>query len=90
MIKILLLLLLFLVYVYISSQKEGLRNYMPISRDGEVYGVNIIPNNPQHIYTRLTNPTDPLYQERFTKYLRSDVILDMQYFNNASNLIHKL
>ena len=87
MIKIVLLLLLFLIYV--SAQREGLRNYNPITRKGKIYGVNIIKNHPNHIYNRLTTPNDPLYQERFTKLLKSDIILDMQYFNNASYLLQK-
>ena len=87
MIKIVLLLLLFLIYV--SAQREGLQNYKPITRKGKVYGVNIIKNHPNHIYNRLTTPTDPLYDEKFTKLLKSDIILDMQYFNNASYLLQK-
>jgi len=82
--------MLFLVYVYVSEQKEGLRNYMPITKEDKVYGVNVIPNDAGHIHNRLINPNDKLYQERFTKYLRSDVILDMQYFNNASYLMQRL
>lgn len=88
MIKIVLLLLLFLIYV--GVQREGLRNYMPISKDGVVYGVNVIRDDPNHIYNKLTNPSDPLYQERFTKYLRSDILIDMQYFNNTSYILQKL
>jgi len=88
MIKIVLLLLLFLLYV--SVQREGLRNYTPITEDNTVYGVNVIKGNPQNIYTRLTTPADPLYDVKYTKMLRSDIMLDMQYFNNASYLIFKL
>ena len=87
MIKIVLLLILFLIYVYVSTQKEGLKNYQPIVRDNKVYGVNVVKGNKNHIYNRLIDPKDPLYQERFKSYHRSDVILDMQYFNNASYLM---
>jgi hypothetical protein len=30
-----------------------------------------------------------LYQEKFSKLLKSDIVLDMQYFNNASYLLQK-
>ena len=73
-----------------SSKREGLRNYMPISKNDDVYGVNVIPNDKNNIYNRLTNPNDPLYQEKFKNYLRSDIMLDMQYFNNASYLMQRL
>ena len=88
MIKIVLLLIVFLVYV--SAQQEGLRNYNPISVDQKVYGVNTIKNDPNNIYTLLTDPNNPLYEEKYTKMARSDIILDMQYFNNASYLIFQL
>jgi hypothetical protein len=87
MIQIVILLSLFLLYAYVSLQKEGLQNFMPIVKKGKVYGVNIIKDNPEHIYNRLINPKDPLYQNKFTHFLRSDVILDMKYFNNASYLM---
>lgn len=92
MIKIVLLLLLFLLYAYISRRREGLKNYLPIvgkdtSGNEKIYGVNVIKDHENHIYLRLTNPRDKLYQPRFKEYHRSDVILDMQYFNNASYLM---
>ncbi len=88
MIKIVLLLLLFLLFV--SAQREGLRNYMPLTNDGEVYGVNVIRDNPGHIFNKIRDKSDALYQSRFEKYLRSDIVLDMQYFNNTSYLLQKL
>lgn len=88
MIKIVLLLILFLVYV--SVQQEGLRNYTPLTMNNKVYGVNTIKNDPSNIYTLLTTPGKPLYDEKYTKMTRSDIILDMQYFNNASYLIFLL
>ena len=92
MIKIVLLLLLFLLYAYISRRREGLKNYLPIvGEDTEgkekIYGVNVIKDHENHIHSRLINPKDKLYQARFEEYHRSDVILDMQYFNNASYLM---
>jgi hypothetical protein len=88
MIEIALLLLLFLLYV--SIEREGLRNYMPIEANNKVYGVNVIKNNPDHIYNKLRDPTNPLYDQKFNNYAKSDIILDMQYFNNASYLMFQL
>jgi hypothetical protein len=87
MIKIVLLLLLFFLYVYVSTKKEGLKNYQPIVKNNRVYGVNVIKGHKDHIHNRLINEKDPLYQERFKTYHRSDVVLDMQYFNNATYLM---
>jgi len=88
MIKIVLLLFLFLLIV--SVQREGLKDYMPITKDDKVYGVNIIKGNPDHIYEKLMDEKDELYDPKFKNYPRSDVLLDMQYFNNASSLIFQL
>ena len=94
MIKIVLLLLLFLFYV--SVQKEGLRNYNPIIRNNVVYGVDTNKNSPDNIYNLLTTPDKKtpsgkiLYDTKYTTMAKSDIILDMQYFNNASYLIFKL
>jgi hypothetical protein len=96
MIKIVLLLLLFLVYA--SVHQEGLRNYTPITTNTivnnkpvtNVYGVNVIKNHPANIYTRLTTPGDSLYDEKYKKMKPYDILIDMQYFNNASYLIFKL
>lgn len=88
MIKIVLLLFLFLLYV--SVQREGLRNYLPIRENGEVFGVNVIRGDADNIYNKLINPKDPLYDVKYTKYAKQDILLDMQYFNNASFLMFKL
>jgi hypothetical protein len=88
MIKIVLLLLLFLFYVYVSMQREGLKNYQPIDRDGKVYGVNVLKGRENHIFDTLLDQEGPLFQNRFIHYHRSDVILDMQYFNNATYLLY--
>ena len=94
MIKIVLLLLLFLLYV--SIEREGLRNYNPILRDNKVYGVNTNKNSPDNIYNLLITPDKKtpsgksLYDKKYTDMAKSDIILDMQYFNNASYLIFKL
>jgi hypothetical protein len=88
MIKIVLLLFLFLLFV--SVQREGLKDYMPITKDDKVYGVNVIKGNPDHIYEKLMDETDDLYDPKFKNYPKSDILLDMQYFNNASSLIFQL
>jgi len=95
MIKIVLLLFLFLVYVSYrehtrEDSREGLKDYMPIIKGGRVYGVNVIEGSPEHIYKKLTNPKDPLYHEKYAKYVMSDIIMDMEYFNNASSLLFQL
>jgi len=92
MIKIVLLLLLFLLYVsvQIKKEKEGLRNYAPLTLDGKIYGVNVIRNHEENIHKMLTTEGSPLYDVKFTKMVKSDVVLDMQYFNNASYLIFLL
>ena len=92
MIQIVLLLLLFLVYVYVSmNTKEGLRDFEPMNIDNKVYGVNVIKDHKENIYNVLTNPKHPLklYEDRFERYNRSDIIIDMQYFNNASNIMKR-
>ncbi len=88
MIKIVLLLLLFLVYA--SVQQEGLRNYTPITEENKVYGVNVIKGNNNNIVKLLTTPGSELYDVKYTKMKPHDILLDMQYFNNASYLIFKL
>ncbi len=89
MIKIILLLIVFLIFVFVH-QREGLRNYNPITVNNKVYGVNTIKNDPNNIYTLLTTPGSELYDVKYTKMLQSDIILDMQYFNNASYNIFQL
>ena len=89
MIKIILLLFVFLVYVYMN-QREGLRNYNPIKANNKIYGVNTIKGDANNIYTLLTTPGTPLYDEKYKKMTMSDIILDMQYFNNASYNIFQL
>ena len=84
MIQIVVLLFLFLLY---ASQREGLRNANSITvNDGE-YGVN-----PESMYKKLTIPENgnTLYEEKYKKYVKSDVLLDMQYFNNASQILFEL
>jgi hypothetical protein len=82
-------LIVFLIYVSVN-QREGLRNYNPITMNNRVYGVNTIKNDPNNIYTLLTTPGSELYDEKYTKMKKSDIILDMQYFNNASYNIFQL
>jgi hypothetical protein len=73
-----------------TYKKEGLKNYNPIEKNGQVYGVNTIKGNPQNMVTRLLDPKDVLYDKKYESYVKSDMILDMQYFNNASSLIFEL
>jgi hypothetical protein len=87
MIKIFLLVLLFLLIVYISIQKkEGLMNqYSPINvvhkknDDGT--------EDPTYIWKKLTDPNSDLYNEKYPNMNEEDVILDMKYFNNATNIL---
>ncbi len=75
---------------YVSMHREGLRNYNPITEGTNVYGVNVIKDDPNNIYTLLTTPGTDLYDEKYTMMSKSDILLDMQYFNNASYLIFQL
>jgi len=88
MIKIVLLLFVFLLYV--SVEREGLRNYLPIIKEDKVFGVNVIKGSPEHIYNKIMDEKGPLFEERYRNYTRSDILLDMQYFNNASYIIFQL
>ena len=88
MIQIVLLLFLFLLYV--SIQREGLTNYMPIITKDAVYGVNVIKGSPDHIYNKIMDETGPLFEEKFKSYTKADILLDMQYFNNASYLLFQM
>jgi len=81
---------LFFFLLVVSAQREGLRNYQPIKKGDKVYGVNVIKGSPDHIYNKLTNEKDPLYHEKYKTYPPGDILLDMQYFNNASYLIFQL
>jgi len=85
MIQIVLLLFLFLLYV--SANREGLTNYMPIVKDKKVYGVNVIKGSPDHIYNKLMDEKGQLFEPRYKSYTRADILLDMQYFNNASYIL---
>jgi hypothetical protein len=83
MIKIFLLVLLFLLIVYFQRQKEekeGLMNqYDPI---------DVSTDGSSNIYEdKLTNPSDSLYEPKYTEMDKNDVLLDMKYFNNATNII---
>ena len=87
MIRIVMLLFLFLLYV--SAHREGMRNFQPITEGDKVYGVNILKNNPEHIFKKLS-VIDPANKDKYSGYIESDVLVDMQYFNNASYLIFQL
>ncbi len=67
------------------STREGLRNGTPKNM-----GVD-----PEEMYTRLTvnkstNGKPNLYQKKFEGYAKSDILLDMMYFNNATQLLFEL
>ncbi len=87
MIKIFLLVLLFLLFVYISiQQKEGLMNqYSPINVTHKKNDDN--SDDPTYIWKKLTDTNSDLYDEKYTKMNEEDVLLDMKYFNNATNII---
>jgi hypothetical protein len=74
----------------VSAQREGLKNYLPITVGTNIYGVNVIKGDPNHIFDQLSKIDPPNYEKKYKHYPRSDVLLDMQYFNNASNLIFQL
>ncbi len=88
MIQIVLLLFLFLLYV--SANREGLTNYNPIVKGTTIYGVNVIKGSPDHIYNKIMDEKGDLFDERYKSYTRSDILLDMQYFNNASYIMFQL
>lgn len=81
MITIFTLVLLFLFIVYLSiQQKEGLMNqYNPINVSNESTGT--------FIWKKLTTPSDELYDDKYTKMNKDDVLLDMKYFNNATSIL---
>lgn len=82
LIKIILLLLLFLLIVFLSKKKEGLMNqYTPII---------IRKNDTEYIVKKLTNPSDNLYDRKFTIMKESDIVSDMSYFNNATSILYML
>lgn len=63
---------------------------MPLTVQDKIYGVNVIKIHPENIYLKLTTPGNPLYDPKYKDYSKSDIILDMKYFNNASYLIFQL
>jgi hypothetical protein len=87
MIKIFLLVLLFILIVYISiQQKEGLMNqYSPINVTRKKNDDN--SDDPTYIWKKLTDTSSDLYDEKYTNMNEDDVLLDMKYFNNATNIL---
>ena len=78
------LLFAILLLILLQVQREGLRN-----------GTSPSGVDPEAMYTRLiTNSSVQgkanIYQEKFKSYVKSDVLLDMQYFNNATQLLFEL
>jgi hypothetical protein len=82
LIKIVILLLLFILIVIISRKKEGLIvTNTPI---------NIRKNDEDYIYNAMTQPSGIYYDTNFIGLKESDVVSDMAYFNNASNILYSL
>ena len=82
MITIILVLIVFLCYVYIIRRQEGLINqYLPISVEN---------NKRDEIFNRIKDPKDPFYQPKFINFLDEDVKMDMEYFNNTTDLLLRL
>jgi hypothetical protein len=61
------------------SPREGLRN-----------GTHTSGVQPEVFYTKLITPNEDLYDVKYKDYLKSDVILDFMYFNNASKILSEL
>jgi hypothetical protein len=76
-----LLLVVFVLYVaYRELQaREGLVN--------QDQPVQTVPDQPGYIYSKLVDPSDPLYKPTNVNFTESEVINDMQYFNNATALL---
>ena len=80
-IKIVIFLILFVLLVYLIRRKEGLTN--------QYYPIPIDTMNQLNIYTQMTDPANTLYDKKYTSMDESDVLLDIAYFNNATDLIYK-
>ena len=70
--------ILFLLLLSVPP-REGLRN-----------GTDASGVQTEAFYTRLTTPDDPLYDPKYKDYPKSDVILDLMYFNNATKILSEL
>lgn len=80
-IKIVIFLVLFILLVYLIRSKEGLTN--------QYYPIPIDATNDLNIYTQMTDPANNLYDNKYTFMNKSDVLLDIAYFNNATDIIYK-
>jgi hypothetical protein len=82
LIKIVGLLLLFILIVFLTKKKEGLMNqYSPIT---------IKKSDADYIYRKMVTPDDILYNVNFTTMNESEIVSDMAYFNNASNILYMI
>jgi len=82
MITIILVLIVFLCYVYIIRSQEGLINqYLPISIEN---------NKRDELFKRIKDPQDSFYQPKFVTFLDEDIKMDLEYFNNTTDLLLKL
>lgn len=78
------LLFAFLLLIFLQVPREGLRN-----------GTSPSGVDPEQMYTRLTTNASiegkpNIYNDKYRAYVKSDVLLDMQYFNNATQLLFEL
>lgn len=75
---LLLFTILFLLLLSVS-RREGLRN-----------GTDASGVQTEAFYKRLNTPDDALYHVKYKDYPKSDVILDLMYFNNATKILSEL
>lgn len=74
------LLLFSILFLLLSlSWREGLRN-----------GTHTSGVQPETFYTYLITSTHELYDAKYKNYPKSDVMLDLMYFNNASKILSEL
>jgi hypothetical protein len=78
------LLFAILLLLLLQVPREGLRN-----------GTSVSGVDPEQMYTRLTKNEAVegkanIYNDKYKAFVKSDVLLDMQYFNNATQLLFEL
>ena len=74
------LLLFSILFLLLSlSWREGLRN-----------GTHASGVQPEVFYTGLITTDNALYDAKYKDYPKSDVILDLMYFNNATKILSEL
>jgi flagellar basal body-associated protein FliL len=74
----------FMLYVmWRENSQEGMMNNKPSP-------VVVDESNPDYIFNKLTDPNDDLYDPNFSLLTREEIIADMQYFNNATNILYNM